>query len=234
MELYNASGVLKTGEIRIAKPISALLIRTEKPFSALTNETITIFIERASGSNVEIATSINLRDFILLSIYGTSAVYGDLLFNTIALCELTPLGAINLAENEAVKFKLDNLISTDKWVINGIEEPATTAISLRYDRKVALAGESVRSFDSSAYMAVCVTNFANIQQIQMQFDNGQICKYDQAEFIALSVDADPIQFVGSSDAYDVNKIAIPLTGVVRFEILKTESQVVQLTFKTVK
>lgn len=244
MELYNGTGVLKTAEIRNAKPIASLLIQTSIAFSELTNETITVFVERANGSNTEIATGINLKEFILLSVYGQSAIYAGNGYKMNALCELSELGAIALGENEAVKFKLDSLKSTATYVVNGMVEPATTTVINRFDRKVALSGESSRDFDVAGYSAVCISNYDKIEELSLTFDNGQVCKYTKAELIAISVDVDPIQVLRTDTANAVDglvidsllsdKLVIPLMGVERLEVIKEQAEVVNLTFKSEK
>ena len=244
MELYNATGKLKTDEIRNAKPICALLIQTDLAFDLITTETITVFVERANGSNTEIANQVLLRDFILLSTFGVSAVYSGNGWKTNALCELTAGGSISLAENEAIKFKLDNLKSTSTYVVNGLEEFVSTDILSKFDRKVALSEETSRDFESSQYNSVCITNYSVIEEVNITYDNGQVCKYKKAELIALSVNTDPIQrtfsattALGTTQSIDVlfaDILVLPLIGVQNVQIIKAIGTSVLLTFKADK
>ncbi len=241
MELYNATGKTKTEEIRNAKPIFALLIQTDCPFDEISTETITVFVERANGSNTEIANQVLLKDFIMLSTYGQSAVYSGNGYKTNALCELTAGGAVALAENEAVKFKLDNLKSAKTYVVNGLEEFASTDVLSKFDRKVALSEETQRDFETSKYNSVAITNYSALEELQLTFDNGQVCKYKKAEVIALSVDADPVQRLfnsatadGLAQSVDVllnDKLVLPLVGVQKLQVIKAIGNSVNLTFK---
>jgi hypothetical protein len=161
-----------------------------------------------------------------------------------ALCELTPDLAIELAENEAVKFKIDGLTAAKTYAINGIEEAAAGNMVNRFDRKVCLAGEATRSFDVAAYSAVCITNYDDIKELNLTYDNGHVCKYTKVELMALSIDTDPVQQfrkdnAAGTDAYVTethftDKIVLPMLGVTSLEIVKTESEVINLTFKSEK
>ena len=66
MEIYNETGKTKSSSLMITRPIGALLVGMSQPFTALTNETITAFIERANGNNTDILPA----DFPLKAILG--------------------------------------------------------------------------------------------------------------------------------------------------------------------
>jgi hypothetical protein len=63
MESYIATGRTKTDEQKITKSIASLIICSTKTVDELTNENITVWIERVNGSNVYLAQSVKLSDF---------------------------------------------------------------------------------------------------------------------------------------------------------------------------
>lgn len=237
MLIYQGTGVTKTQELRVSKPISSILIRTDRALSEMGNETITVWIEKANGSNVEICTNVPLLDFMLISTFGTSAIFEDAVYPVCGLCELTPEFAIALRENESIKMRLDNLAPTKTYHINGIEEPVTADAVVFFDRKVCLVGETSRKFDVSNYESLCITNHTAISELVLKFDNGQTVRYLQDEFIALSLDTDPVLQVnqsGGGTSLLENRLVFPLFGVEEIEVLKDEATQVVLILKDEK
>jgi hypothetical protein len=74
MEIYNSQGRLKTGELKITKSISSLILCSTKSINELGSENVTIWIERVNGSNVYIAQSVKLVDYVMLTNYGSDAI----------------------------------------------------------------------------------------------------------------------------------------------------------------
>lgn len=223
MEIYNETGKTKTGELRITRPIGALVIEMTQNFEALSNETITAFIERANGDNTNIFTDMPLKAFIGASIAGNAAVFEDDNF-TQALCELCEEGSINLQETESIKIKFDGLKSAVTYSVHGLEYPVLGDSVARLSRKNLLEGETDRIFDVSKQELMLIEGVDNLIEINMQYPNHTV-KYTPTELKAISRDVDNVKSVrvGTTPkvSYDLSGlISMPLVGVKSIDIKK--------------
>ena len=235
MEIYNETGKTKSGELRITRPIGALLVGMSQPFSALTNETITAFIERANGNNTEIFTELPLAAFIAASTAGNPAVFENDT-DLRALCELSEEGSINLQETESIKIKLDGLKSAVTYFLNGIEYPTSADSAVKITRKNLLSGETDRRFDVSGEELMLIDGVDSIIELSASFENGMTCRYTAEELKALSRDFDPVKVVhiGTAPAvgYDLTGfVTMPLVGVNSIDIKKQDAAAVRLFLK---
>lgn len=254
MRVYpKTTGVTKTSDLPITKPVGSLVIYTDKLPNAIVNELITVYVERANGDNTELLTRVPLIDFMMISTFGNPAIQfrgtkndGD--FKSVALCELTPNGAIYLNDNERIKVVLEGLNPANNYMIDGVEEPVTTNEIYKFDRKSALAGESARKFNVLKYDTICFTNPQAIEEIVLEYDNGRTTRHSYDELVSIANDTDPqfytsefgltIQQMGVASYYNgtnlltlssPDKLVFPLVGVREMEIIKTESELVQFT-----
>jgi len=228
MELYKETGKLKSGEIRIARPIGALLIKTDRPLGEMANETITVYVERANGSNEQIATNQNLKRFILASVFGNSAI--ETSAGVSALCEICENGAIQLEENEGIKISLNGLSSTHEYQVNGIEYPQLSDEIVRFDTKKVLSEEASRKFNVQGYESVVIEGITAIDEAHVTYENGQTVKYNREELVAISFDVDPLIGVGSIHQEGIetgmlvtavaDTVIFPLVGVTDIDIYK--------------
>lgn len=234
MELLSTTGQTKTGEIRVDKAIGALLISTSGGLSSITNETITVFVERADGANVRIATNIPLLPFMALSTIGDSAIIERESGVTSALCELSEEGSIHLEENDGIKFQFNNLKPTNIYTVNGLEYPVSTTEIISVDRKVMTDDSASKSFDVEMFDVVAIKNFTAIQEMHIQYENGHVVKFTPIELEALSDDFDPIKVVIDQKPpmrSIPNYTTLPLTGATRIDLYKDQG-VVELYLKS--
>lgn len=222
MLVYSETTKTKSGELRITRPIGALLISTDEVIEALANETISVFIEKANGSNIDIATNIPLRDFILSSVFGTASFDGTAGIS--AMCEIANDGAIALGQNESIKVKLDNLKSAKTYTIHGIELPELTNEIVHFDRKTVLTEETSRQFDVTGADEAVITGIDNVDEMHVTYLNGNTVKYLQAEIKAIASDVDSILGSGPlgvvvTSISDV--VVFPVVGVAKIDIYKS-------------
>lgn len=236
MEIYNEGNKLKTNELRVTRPIGALLIGMSQPFSALTNETINVYIERIDGENTEILPAdYPLAKFIALSTQGQSAIIED--DNGLkALCEISEQGSVNLQENENIRIKLDGLKSAVTYSINGIEYPQSGNSVSVFSRKQLIAGESSRRFDVSEQEMLVIDGVDSILEMNVQFSNGRVCKYVPEEIKCISRDLDPVKLVrvgaDNETSFDLpSALAFPLVEVANIEVTKKIADPVSLYLK---
>lgn len=235
MEIYNETGKTKTGALLVSRPIGALVVGMSQPFAALTNETITAFIERANGNNTEICTDLPLAAFISLSTAGGEAIFMNDT-DTKALCEICEEGAINLQETEAIKIKLDGLKAGVTYSLHGLEYPATANSVVRHTRKNILDGETEKRYDVTNQELMLIEGVDNILEMNVQFANGATCKYVPEEIKAISRDFDAVKSVRvgtiAEAAYDLpNLVTYPLVAVSSVDIKKKSVGAVTLYLK---
>ena len=235
MEIYNETAKTKTNALLVTRPIGALVIGMSQPFSALSNETITAFIERANGNNTEICTDFPLSAFMALSTAGGEAIFQDDT-HTRSLCEICEEGAINLQETEAIKIKLDGLKSGVTYTINGLEYPATSNSVVRLTRKNILDGETEKRYEVSEQELMIIEGIDNILEMNVSFANGTTCKYVPEEIKAISRDFDAIKSVkvgmSPSASYDLpNLVTYHLVAVNSVDIKKKSVGAVTLYLK---
>lgn len=235
MEIYNGTGKTKTGEIRVTRPIGALVVGMSQPFAALSNETITAYVERANGNNTEILTDIPLFAFIGASTAGNPAVF-ETETDLQALCEICEDGSIDLQETESIKIKLDNLKSAVNYSLFGVEYPQTSNTSVKISRKNILQGETDRRFDVEGQELMLLDGVDTILELTASYVNGYSCKYIPEELKALSRDFDAVKLVRTGVApqtdFDLpNLITFPLVGVRSIDVKKKDGEKLTIYLK---
>ena len=224
MEIYNATGKTTSGTILLTKGISSFVVATSVDFEQLVTETIRIEIERANGSNFEITKgTMALSDFILATTYGEDAVTSNADYETIAVCEIIAHGAIHLFEKDVIKVTLGGLVSTEKYVLNGIEEPETGTDVYSFERKSMAPDDTNKDFNVAGFDILILDKSADIEEINYTFENGRTVKYTLFELEAMSASIDPVAHVKSNFTVTSKfnrKIQLPLYAVNNINIRK--------------
>lgn len=189
MEIYNATGVLKSGTLRVTKSIGALAVVSSRTIGELTNEKINIHIERKNGSNEEIATNILLSAFISTSLFGEGKALDKTGTGLTAICELANLGAIELGENESIVISFVDLIAGVTYALYGIEYPVTTPEKAFFSEKVMLAGQKQRTFEVGGFdEGIMIGDFEKIRINYPTQEGSHTVEYTKLELRALSSD----------------------------------------------
>lgn len=237
MEIYNATGVLKTGELKVNKSIGSLIICSSRALSALTNEIITIWIERANGSNESIATNIPLVDFVMLSVYGGESVQSNATFNMMAVCEIAPEGSVRLYEGESLKFKVDSLIAGETYAFYGIEEPLSSDHVFMFEKKTVASEDTSKKLDVAGFDLAVVNTLASVDTLSYQYANKEVVKYLPIELQVLSRDVDPIQSIANDGTVEQSigtLVTLPLLAVDQIEVQKVAGTLINFTLRTSK
>lgn len=237
MELYNETAKTKTGELRVTRPIGALLVSMSQGFSALTNETITVFVERANGDSTNLFTDLPLKAFIAASTAGSPAVFenNDELR---ALCEICEEGNISLQDTETIKIKMDGLKSAVTYALFGIEYPHNAQTAVSIERRPVLSEEVARRFDVADQELMIIEGVDNILELEMSFGSHTV-KYLPEELKILSRDFDPVKLVhvglAPATSYDLPAlITMPLIGCQKIDVKKQAGNPVTFYFKNDK
>lgn len=229
MELYNESNKTKSGEVSTARPVGALLITTTVKPDDIANEKISVYIERAQGSNTNICRKTPLLDFALASSFGTSAlrVEGNDTdgYKTTMYCELAESGAIELRENERIKFELEGLVASRTYTVNAIEMPTLANDIVTFDLKQVLEGEQSRKFEVMGYEHAVFSNITAISEVHLTYVNGVTTKHTIEELRAIAFDVDPICVIQAGIIRNevADRLVLPLIDVEAIDIYKNDA-----------
>ncbi|WAC02509.1 hypothetical protein N7U66_02000 [Lacinutrix neustonica] len=226
MKLHYKTGVTETGELRITKSTGAILIGCSKPLSDLTNERITIHIEK-EGGNSELHTNVLLRHFIAESLYGDgnlkqTTVGVDVSF--IALCELGRNGSIPLGVNESIKVAISTLEAAETYKVFSLEYPQIAESIFYSEKNTILNDETSRSFNVSNSRMMTIEGWQFTRDTTFTFINGHRVKYTREELEMITFDLESSLGVDITNGQNVNAIGdalvLSLEGVVQIDFEK--------------
>jgi hypothetical protein len=223
MLIYSATGVTSTPEITVTKGIAQLLVGSSLEFTALINETITVYVEK-TNKNADIAREMLLKDFILLGSYGVDTVHALTGVAASALVDLTKdNGFINLIGNEVIKVKLGNLTAGSTYHLYGIEGFFPTVDLFSYETKTMSSDVLNQDFDVIGYDLICITKDNTITEFALTHETGAILKLLPIELEAIQKSLDPFEILDSGNLvkYDTTRYIIPLNGIKNVNIRKT-------------
>lgn len=232
MEIYNGTGKTKTGELRVTRAIGGFLLTSSRSIDALTNERISIFIEKANGTNTQICNNVNLKHFILASTYGATSVQAYNETGLSAICEIATNGVIPLASNESIKISLDGLLSTATYSIDALEYPQAGESIISLHRKTILSEEIQRPFDVNGFDFMMIDK-EKITSIKFTYSNGQQIEYSKKVLEAIAFDVESVITIGQSftSTETGGVLMYPLSEVTSMEVNK-EAGVIELTLFT--
>jgi hypothetical protein len=238
MEIYNATGVTKTPELRITRAIGALGIKMSQKFAALTNETISAYIERADGNNTEILPSISLAAFMAGSVSEAPAIF-QTIAGCSALAELCENGSVMLQDTEAIRIKLEGLKAGVTYELHGIEYPNFSPDTVKWSRKNLLIGETDRKLFVGTEELAVIENPNGITEVAVTYANGLTVKYTIVELGFISRDLDPVKIIdndpttlkGRVESDFPNLLNFPLVGVTSIDFKKVSGEAVQVFLK---
>lgn len=237
MKITELTGVLKSSELSVSKAISGLIVCFGGAFDDLLNEKISVFIERANGSNIILANKVLFKDFILNSVYGGEAIQSDDDYATIAVCELAFEGGIFLQEKEEIKISLEDLRAGQTYALYGCEHPVLTNLVYTFEQK-SIAKELVsKKIDVKGNDLAIMTLDDSVSDVSFYYENGQVIKFLPFELRTMSVDVDPIQYIhndGTVQQVLQGRLSLPLVHVDYIEVNKDQSAIVNFVVRTVK
>lgn len=238
MKIGSVTMVTKSEEFTVTKSIGGLILAIEGfPLSTLATEKISIYIERANGSNVILANKVLLKDFILASTYGSSATQSDFKYHCIAVCELAHLGGIALEEKESIKIQLDDLNpSVGRYDIFGIEEPIASSDLYFFEQKTVASEQFSKIIDVKGFDLAIMTTHDTVQDVSYRYSNGVVVKYLPFELQSLSRDIDPIQALNGFEVVQglTDRVSLPLEEVDTIEVNKSQGAVINFVVRSIK
>lgn len=180
MQLVSAlTGVTQSDPLKCEKPISAIVVTFNGAYSTLTDEEIKVFIESSEGRNIDIIKAgIKLKHVFLLSQLGEGAGIDDAAESQVFV-KLTPGNALSITNNEKIMVEAKALDALKTYSIDGLELPVAARQTLEYERKVILAGDTTKELDVREFNGIVIENRANIEALEITYNNGITCKYNK-------------------------------------------------------
>jgi len=230
MEICNVTGKTKTGELRVTKAIGALVVSSSVGISSMSNEKISVKIQRPNSSDYQIFNKIPLKHFILGATYGDAKILPnqDLELDLSAVCELAEDGAIPLAAGERIIIELTDLKPASQYVLDGLEYPQFATSTAFGEKKTMLNDENERSYNVYGYDLCVLNGLSLVEKITMSFSNGESVEYTRRELMAISNDVEGVVGYesGGSAILDIgDTIVFPLQEVHEMEIEKKDGTV---------
>jgi hypothetical protein len=239
MNILDSTGFSEK-KAELQKGIESIILYTDKFVDELNDELISIQVERNGGSNLEITQGfVSLKRFLLAATFGDDAI-GSFpatfpeSFKTVAVIELTEMGALSMGANDKLKIALKGLDPMKKYVIDGVESPIVSDDVYMYEEK-SIADEqtnydlNVRNFD----IAIIDDN-PTIQELNFTHDNGVVTKHSMRELRAISQDIDPVAYIrndGKVLPSFVGYLQLPTKGIVSINFRKNSGDVVKVFFR---
>ena len=238
MKIASITGVTKSPELTHTKSIGGIILAINGlQLSDLTTEKISVYIERANGSNVILANKVLLSDFILASTFGSEATQSDAFYETIALCELAHDGGIILGDKESIKINFDDLIDNSvTYDVYGVEEPEGTYDLYFFEQKTVASEEFSKKIDVRGFDLAIMKTDASVSDLSYRYENGQVIKYLPFELQTMSRDIDPIQAINGTTVLQglTNRISLPLLHVNTLEINKSQGEVINFVVRQLR
>jgi hypothetical protein len=217
---YSETAKTKSGEIKISRPIFAVLLTGSGPFSGILNEKISIDVERNNGSNTNIANQYPLSALCALATHGMPAIKSTAL----GWSALVPIasGAIPLKESESIKISLFDLRSAETYSVSSVEHPSTALTPFKYDQKVVVSDDVSRNVEIQGFTKMMVNNASAITQIAFTHQSGIVNRYEIAEIIAIAEADDAISILASGlvQSSPTDAFILDVSEIVQVEVYK--------------
>ena len=222
-QIYSLSGRTKSDLIEVSKGFAHLAVGTSLALSEITNETITVYVER-KGDTADICRDMLLIDFMALGTEGQDSIVQMDALKHVACCDLTKNGGnVHLGENEKVKISLSNLKSGATYQLNTLEGPFDDTELQNYTRKT-MASESLnQDFDVRGHDLLSLQKDDSISEINFTFDNGRVVPMTLFEAELMHKTIDPIVSIsdGAVQSGFPTRLIFTLTGIVNVNIRKS-------------
>lgn len=230
-EIINVTGVTER-EVSVQKGIGALALYTTTKMDDISNEMISLQIERNGKSNIEITQGfVSLKSLLLACTYGSDAI-GAMKpnFETVAVIELAEMGAIELGAQDKFKIGLKGLDPDQTYILDGHEEPITSHEIFMYEEKIVPIDQANYDVNVEHYDILVINDDPNITELNFTHDNHVVTKHTLRELRAMSQDNDPVAYVqldGRVQSSYNGFLQIPVKGMLSINVRKATGSIVK-------
>lgn len=222
----------------ITQDIGALGIKVVgKQVKDMATEMIDIQIKKRDGKTHRITDEpILLRDFINLSTYEdlihTSGTGVNV--TSVALCELSEDGSIPLGNNDQIEVEItgiDQPAAIPYTIqVNGIPYPGKAQTMVVFKNLTFQDETSRQTVDTLTYDMAIVNDGNSIDEVTIHFEDGNTIEYSREEWELISLDANPIQTLGSYVTTPLGKpLNVSLVGVTALDVQKNKGDSLTIT-----
>lgn len=168
--LDNFTGSTTATCLPITKSPGTIFCCFLKTLAELTNETVTIRIERTNGNDdVFIARDMNLRKFILGNLkLNNSNLSSSATYKTIAPIELGLEAGVKLLPNEKIHISFTKLTTASTYDLSYVEDRENTTSHVVYEVKSIGIGEVEKEFLVQGMNVVMLDNTADLTEVGLK------------------------------------------------------------------
>lgn len=227
------TGVLKTGDLQITQPTGTLIFEMSKRPNDLTNEKISIWIERAGASNVYLATKISLKDFLYSCLCNDKGkVFNPFGEENIIVANIGLEAAINIKDGEKMKVSLEGLIATDTYKISYVPHFESTNSYLSFEYKAIVEGYKDQTIDVSECDVAVIGMTTTLNEIGITMHGSDEKRFTPRELQILQLEDTPM--VGFTvdnqvEQLDKNVIILPTQGISKLRFYKDSMGIIPIT-----
>lgn len=223
--LDNFTGATTATALPITKSPGTIFLGLSKLLGELTNETVTIRVERINGNDdVFIARDMNLRKFILGNLkLNNSNLSSSATYKTIAPIELGLEAGVKLLPNEKIHISFAKLTTASTYDLSYLEDRENTTSHVVYEVKSIGVGEVEKEFPVQGMNVVMLDNTADLTEVGLKI-GGKDFRFTPDELRNSILHDDPYIGVDAD-----GKIITDLPAVLTVDLLGVDSLTIYKT-----
>lgn len=226
MEHYNATGVTKSGEIKIEVPTQYLLIGVDD-IASIADERISIKVQSPADNNVDIAVQVRLIDVFALAQHGEEMGFLNSGM-TYFIVPLSTEGAVALVDDDKLVVELDSLAVGITYSINSIASDVATYDLVSYKTKQVESTNLHKEVFMEDADVMCLNGFDHITKASVAFIGGEVRDFEPIELYALERLENDIAFQ-DADSLEPNlratQLVLNVDEISSIKFYKTANQV---------
>lgn len=229
---YSSTGLTKSPELRINRPIFALLLIADLPFTDLSSERISVDIERSGGSNTTICNQFPVAPLATLGSHGFPAIVSTA--QDFKAMLVLASGAIQLKETETIKVTLTGLDASKTYSLHSIESPRVALNPFKYEQKVIGSDDVSKDFEIMGFAKCQISGISEVNQIFLTHQNGTLNKFEVPELVALAEADDIITIIqdGQIMTSPDDSTIFDVSELVKMEVFKESGSPVVIYLKS--
>lgn len=214
-----------TVNVNLSKGFQSILFLLSLRLYDLTNEMISIKIQRPNRGDVELTNGfVNLLQLLLVGNFSQKTVSFFDIFNTSVILDLSQFGAIKLQDGEQVLIALKGLKATETYILDTIDSPVESDKFPEYVTRPFNSELTEVECDLSNTQIACFSDDDNIDEIILTMDNAVQVRYTPRELKNELQSTFPISYIGSDSKiipYPTNFYVLPTLGIDHITIRKS-------------
>ncbi|RKQ43128.1 hypothetical protein BXY85_3747 [Roseivirga pacifica] len=238
MNHYSASGRTKSDLVKVQRPVAMLGIGVSD-VTALTNETIKIYLEGSATQQDNIAPQISLLGICALSVHGQGGGYfngGTVNFNV----PIAKGGALEISDGTHLYAQLDGIKSAETYEIDTVDGGANVGTSVHYETKVVGSDDSVKRIAVDIFSVMCIRGVSHVSEINATLkpefagkDGNLSRKFSRKDLFAIEAEENDFAYedaTGLKRRFAQDLVCINVDRFSSLEFIKAAGNAVNLDF----